>query len=196
MTEKWITPSLFKCASSPQASEYDVASGWGEINDARSMLERHWDTFVTADDFKYLASIGINTVRLPIGHWSLGSLYCQGTPYEGVSDVYANSWSRVVRAINWAGENGIGVLVDLHGGPGSQNGQLCLLFHRSSIGSSTPLRPTALWHINWRSQSLHGPSFDSENHGRLDFPRSTAGASHKCRRHGTLERTHEHTSAG
>ncbi len=39
------------------------------------------------------------------------------------ADVYSNSWSRVVRAINWAGEAGIGVLVDLHGAPGSQNGQ-------------------------------------------------------------------------
>lgn len=34
-----------------------------------------------------------------------------------------NSWARVVRAFNWAEKHGLGVLVDLHGAPGSQNGQ-------------------------------------------------------------------------
>ncbi|CAA7265374.1 unnamed protein product [Cyclocybe aegerita] len=102
--ESWMTPSLFRCASGPKVSEADIAYGWGSTANARSVLERHWDTFIQESDFKYLASIGINTVRLPIGHWSLGR-------------------PEVVRAINWAGENGIGVLVDLHGAVGSQNGQ-------------------------------------------------------------------------
>lgn len=66
---------------------------------------------------------GINTVRLPIGYWSLGPTYCQGTPFEPVAAAYVNSWARVVRAINWAEKHGLGVLVDLHGAPGSQNGQ-------------------------------------------------------------------------
>ena len=121
--EQWMTPSLFTCASGPKSAEIDIATGWGNTTGARAVLEYHWDTFITQSDFEYLASIGINTVRLPIGYWNLGPLYCQGTPFEPVADVYTNSWSRVVRAINWAGEAGIGVLVDLHGAPGSQNGQ-------------------------------------------------------------------------
>ncbi|TFY65483.1 hypothetical protein EVJ58_g1959 [Rhodofomes roseus] len=87
------------------------------------ILEHHWDTFINQSDFEYLASIGINTVRLPIGYWSLGPQFCQGTPFENVSDVYQNSWPRVTRAISMAGQAGMGVLVDLHGAPGSQNGQ-------------------------------------------------------------------------
>ena len=118
-----MTPSLFTCASGPQIAEIDIATGWGNTTAARAVLERHWDTFINQSDFEYLASIGINTVRLPIGYWSLGPVYCQGTPFEPVADVYTNSWSRVLRAINWAGEAGVGVLVDLHGAPGSQNGQ-------------------------------------------------------------------------
>jgi glucan 1,3-beta-glucosidase len=66
---------------------------------------------------------GINTVRLPIGYWSLGPTYCQGTPFEPVAAAYVNSWARVVRAINWAEKYGLGILIDLHGAPGSQNGQ-------------------------------------------------------------------------
>ncbi|KAJ3010169.1 hypothetical protein NUW54_g2568 [Trametes sanguinea] len=121
--EQWMTPSLFACASGDQLSELDIASGWGSLDVARSVLEKHWDTFVNISDFDYLAGIGINTVRLPIGYWSLGPVFCQGTPFEPVAEVYQNSWSRVIRAINMAGDAGLGVLVDLHGAPGSQNGQ-------------------------------------------------------------------------
>ncbi|KAI0748311.1 glycoside hydrolase superfamily [Daedaleopsis nitida] len=121
--EQWMTPSLFTCASGTRASEADIAYGWGSHDNARAVLERHWDTFITAADFQYLASIGINTVRLPIGYWNLGPDFCQGTVFESVASVYQNSWGRVVHAINTAADYGIGVLVDLHGAPGSQNGQ-------------------------------------------------------------------------
>ena len=63
-------------------------------------------------DFAFLRSTGINTARLPIGFWSLGPSFCAGTPFEDVSKVYANSWSRVLRAIKTAGEDGIGVRVN------------------------------------------------------------------------------------
>ncbi|KAI0319374.1 glycoside hydrolase superfamily [Amylostereum chailletii] len=121
--EQWMTPSVFECAAGKHLSELDIASGWGSVDNARSVLERHWDTFIDESDFQHLASIGINTVRLPIGYWSLGPTFCAGTPFAAVADVYRNAWSQVVRAINMAGSFGIGVLVDLHGAPGSQNGQ-------------------------------------------------------------------------
>ncbi|KAK8853316.1 hypothetical protein IAR55_004020 [Kwoniella newhampshirensis] len=121
--EQWMNPSLFTCASGNKQAELDVANGWGSVDNARQVLERHWDEWITESDFQFLASIGINTVRLPIGYWSLGPVYCQGTAFESVSASYVNSWARVVRAINWADKYGLGVLVDLHGAPGSQNAQ-------------------------------------------------------------------------
>ena len=121
--EDWMSPSLFSCASGPKVSELDIAYGWGSAEGARSVLERHWDTWITQSDMDYLAGIGINTVRLPIGYWNLGPEYCRGTDYDQVSSVYQNSWPRVKRAINMAGKSGLGVLVDLHGAIGSQNGQ-------------------------------------------------------------------------
>ncbi|KAK0483511.1 glycoside hydrolase [Armillaria novae-zelandiae] len=123
VNEQWMTPSMFKQASGKQMSEYDIASGCDSIADAQSLLEEHWDTFITEADFEYLASLGINTVRLPIGYWSLGPSFCTGTPFAAVAAVYENAWPRVVRAIGWGLLYGIGVLVDLHGAPGSQNGQ-------------------------------------------------------------------------
>ncbi|KAG7092364.1 hypothetical protein E1B28_008723 [Marasmius oreades] len=119
VSEEWMVPSLFNSASGPKTAEIDVASGFN----AQSILENHWDTFITKTDFDYLASIGINTVRLPIGYWSLGPAFCLDTPFQGVSQVYGGSWARVMRAIEMAGKAGLGVLVDLHGAVGSQNGQ-------------------------------------------------------------------------
>lgn len=68
-----------------------------------------------------MASIGINTVRIPIGYWSLGPAFLQGTPFQQYASVYTNAWARVVRAINAAEKYHIGVIVDVHGAPGSQN---------------------------------------------------------------------------
>ncbi|EAU88084.2 cytoplasm protein [Coprinopsis cinerea okayama7 len=121
--ENWMTPSLFRCAAGNAGSEIDIAYGWGNTTGARTVLERHWDTFINASDFKWLADVGINTVRLPIGYWNLGSDFVKGTDYESAAEVYQNSWARVKRAVNLAGEHGLGVLVDLHGVPGSQNGK-------------------------------------------------------------------------
>lgn len=118
-----MTPSLFKCASGKKSAELDVASGWGGVDNARTLLEHHWDTFITNNDFQYLASIGINTVRLPIGYWNLGPDFTKGTAFEKVGSAYQNSWPRIKRAINQANDAGLGVLVDLHGAVGSQNGQ-------------------------------------------------------------------------
>ncbi|KAK0210638.1 glycoside hydrolase [Desarmillaria ectypa] len=121
--EQWMTPSVFRQASGKQISEYDIASGCDSIADAQSLLEQHWDTFITEDDFEYMANLGINTVRLPIGYWSLGPNFCMGTPFSPFSKVYENAWSRVIQAFQWALRYGIGILLDLHGAPGSQNGQ-------------------------------------------------------------------------
>ncbi|KAJ7582877.1 glycoside hydrolase superfamily [Mycena floridula] len=119
--EKWMSPSVYTCSAGQQASEIDIASG----KYARDILEQHWDTWIVKSDMEYLVSIGINTIRLPIGYWSLslGSDFLQDTPFEQVADVYVNSFSRVIRAVNWAADCGLGVIIDLHGGVGSQNGE-------------------------------------------------------------------------
>jgi glucan 1,3-beta-glucosidase len=56
--EQWMNPSLFSCASGNKQAELDVASGWAGVDNARQVLERHWDEWITESDFAYLASIG------------------------------------------------------------------------------------------------------------------------------------------
>ena len=85
--------------------------GQEEMN---SRMQKHWSTWITEDDFSEMASHGINMVRIPVGYWSVSPLdeepYIQGA-YEYLD-----------KAIGWAGNHDIKVLIDLHGAPGSQNG--------------------------------------------------------------------------
>ncbi|KAI9634189.1 glycoside hydrolase [Dioszegia hungarica] len=118
--EDWMSPTMFTCAIEPKQAELDVAMGWN--GQSSHLLARHWDEWIKEEDFQWLASVGVNTVRLPIGYWDLGANALAGTDFEPVADVYEGAWPRIVRAINWAAKYRLGVLVDLHGAPGSQNG--------------------------------------------------------------------------
>lgn len=126
--ENWMTPSLFDCAKGGKASELDILQGYGTsengIKSARARLEKHWDTWIQASDFEQMRAMGINTLRLPIGYWNLpGKNFTKNTPFEPYADVYENSWKYIKRAIKYADDNDIGVLIDMHGAYGSQNGE-------------------------------------------------------------------------
>lgn len=56
----------------------------------------------------------LNHVRIPIGYWAYQ--VAPGEPYIQGQHEY------LLKAIGWAGNNGLKVIVDLHGVPGSQNG--------------------------------------------------------------------------
>ncbi|PWN20541.1 glycoside hydrolase [Microstroma glucosiphilum] len=135
LQEGWMETSFMDCAIYAGTSEFSIVSGFGTSADglksAQNYMEKHWDTWVTEDDFAYLASRGVNTVRIPIGYWSVGSYYCANSSFSPYAAVYENSWKYVGRAINWAAKYDIGVLLDLHGAYGSQNG----LDHSGHVGA-------------------------------------------------------------
>ncbi|MGC4099388.1 MAG: cellulase family glycosylhydrolase [Nitrospira sp.] len=83
----------------------------GAGSKAADRLRRHRDSFITDKDFAWLAAHGLNAVRLPVGYWVL-----ENTP------PFVTGAETLDRALRQAGQHGIHVLVDLHGAPGSQNG--------------------------------------------------------------------------
>ncbi|MCO5549751.1 hypothetical protein L7F22_003224 [Adiantum nelumboides] len=84
------------------------------VSNAGSRLESHWASFITEDDFSQIAAAGLNHVRIPIGYWALD---------KGSSKFYKGSqYSYLKKAIGWARNHGLKVMIDLHGAPGSQNG--------------------------------------------------------------------------
>lgn len=125
--EQWMTQSMFTCAYGGKNSELDFLKGYGTsskgVSSAKARLEKHWDTFIRKSDLHEMKSLGINTVRLPIGYWNLGKNWTQNTVFSDYGDAYEDSWKYVRRFIKWADELDIGVLVDVHGAYGSQNGE-------------------------------------------------------------------------
>lgn len=69
--EKWMTPSLLEGLKATDETSFciDLATN------AERVLKNHWDTFITSEDFAWLAKTGINAVRIPIGHWIFGPDY-------------------------------------------------------------------------------------------------------------------------
>ncbi|KAF8517620.1 glycoside hydrolase [Gautieria morchelliformis] len=119
--ERWISETPFGNAAGPGSSDYDVASGG---LGARETLERHWDTWITDEDWQWIAERGINSVRLPIGYYHLYAKdpsIVKGTPFAKLGMVFEGAWQRILKAIDKASIYGIGVLIDLHSAPGKQN---------------------------------------------------------------------------
>jgi glucan 1,3-beta-glucosidase len=106
--EKWITPSVYAAAKAED--EYTLCEELGKAK-ARERLKRHRDTWVTDDDFRWLHARGINAVRLPVNY----GIAEENPPFLTAMDTL--DW-----AFATAKKHGIGVLLDLHGVPGSQNG--------------------------------------------------------------------------
>lgn len=100
-----MTPSLF--AGTDVRDEFSLMQTPG----AREKLERHRRTFITEADFQWIATHGLNAIRLPVGHW----LFEDIPPYR-------RHVQYVDQAMDWAAKYGLKVLLDLHTAPGSQNG--------------------------------------------------------------------------
>ncbi|KAG0134695.1 glycoside hydrolase superfamily [Tuber indicum] len=111
--EPWITPSFFEPFGGSVVDEYNLCRTLGK-DACQAKLEDHWSTFYSQEDFQQIAAAGLNHVRIPIGYWAIRPL--PGDPYVQGQLKHLNN------AINWAGNVGLKVWIDLHGAPGSQNG--------------------------------------------------------------------------
>jgi len=110
--EPWITPSLFD-----NTGDSRVVDEWtfGQFApNAQSVLQNHWNTWITESDFAAIAAAGLNHVRLPIGYWAWD--VSAGEPYKQGQLPFLD------KAVTWAGNHGLHLIIDLHGAPGSQNG--------------------------------------------------------------------------
>jgi len=117
--EKWMTPSLFEGLEATDETTY--CAELGGAADAR--LKHHWQTFITRDDFVWLADIGINAVRIPIGHWIFGPNYPFHPKYGDYQHPFVVGGIEILdKAFDWAEELGLMILLDLHAAPGCQNG--------------------------------------------------------------------------
>ena len=105
--EKWMQPALFEGIDGED--ELDFFSQLPE-QEACRRLRKHYESYITEDDFSFMAYAGVNMVRIPIPY------YIYGEPGRPASiDCLDN-------AFQWAEKYGIKVLIDLHSVRGGQNG--------------------------------------------------------------------------
>ena len=105
--EKWMTPMLFDGLSARDETSFCQELGM----QTASRLRPHHESFFTKEDFRWIADHGLNLVRIPVGHWLFGDK----PPFPGAVDI-------LDRAMDWARDCGLAVLIDLHAAQGCQNG--------------------------------------------------------------------------
>jgi glucan 1,3-beta-glucosidase len=112
--EPFITPSLFQYGASEHVvDEYTLSAKLA--TPGRRIIENHYATFITKQDFVDIANAGLDHVRIPYPYWVV-------TTYPGDPYLPHVGWRYLLRAIEWARESGLRVKLDLHAAPGSQNG--------------------------------------------------------------------------
>ncbi|WRT64964.1 uncharacterized protein IL334_001905 [Kwoniella shivajii] len=111
LTEKWITPSVY---TNDAEDEWHLCEELGKKK-CLSNLQDHWSSFFTKSDFEDIKAAGLNSLRIPIGYWAVDVR--DDEPYV------TGQYPYLIQAVYWAQELGLSILLDLHGAPGSQNGQ-------------------------------------------------------------------------
>ncbi|TQB67875.1 hypothetical protein MPDQ_004425 [Monascus purpureus] len=113
--EPWMAPSEWSsmgCADTK--SEFDCVLHLGQ-NKADASFRQHWDTWITREDLHNITTLGLNTVRVPVGYWLYEELVDRESEYFP-----RGGWEFFERVCRWAAEEGVYVIVDLHGAPGAQ----------------------------------------------------------------------------
>lgn len=113
--EPFITPSLFTGYAPIRGvvDEWTLCQQLGP--QANRILEQHYATFITEQDFADIRDAGLDHVRIQYSYWAI-------TTYDGDPYVAQISWRYLLRAIEWCRKYGLRVMLDFHGIPGSQNG--------------------------------------------------------------------------
>ncbi|KIO32688.1 glycoside hydrolase family 5 protein [Tulasnella calospora MUT 4182] len=135
--EPWVNPSMFNQTGKDFIVD-EWTYGYYQTRDvAQSIIEHHWDTWITEDDFEAIAQAGLNHVRIPMPYWSVPTANTSTMPF------LSGSWSRLLRAVSWASKYDLSVIIDIHGAPGSQNG-----YDNSGLRLDSPQWQTAPENVN------------------------------------------------
>ncbi|MBR1843015.1 MAG: cellulase family glycosylhydrolase [Oscillospiraceae bacterium] len=106
--EKWMKPDLF---ASTETEDETWLGRKMQPDEFAALIKEHRDTYVTEEDFAFIASQGLNMVRLPVPYFTFGDR----PPF-----VDATEW--IDKAFDWAEKYDLKILLDLHTVPYSQNG--------------------------------------------------------------------------
>ncbi|MBW0497017.1 hypothetical protein O181_036732 [Austropuccinia psidii MF-1] len=114
--ERWMNEDWFVAQAGPDAwDEWDFTLALGA--NASPILEEHWGTWITEADVERVFQAGINTFRVPLGFWVFIPTVAP-EPY-----VTKGQLTHLENLCKWAYARNMYIILDLHGLPGSQNGE-------------------------------------------------------------------------
>jgi len=107
-------------------SEHIFKKKFAKVNGTKALraLEKAFrDNFITEIDFKNIAKLGANTIRLPFNYRLI-----ETSPYKYSEEGIAY----LKKALDWSKKYGLKVILDLHAAPGAQNAD----WHSDSTGTA------------------------------------------------------------
>jgi aryl-phospho-beta-D-glucosidase BglC (GH1 family) len=114
----WLLPEgymfKFKSANSPRLINEVISELVGE-DEARRFWKAFHENYITRDDISFIKKSGFNSVRVP---FSFRLFVIEGEPQrlEGIG------YQLMDQVVKWCKEEGLYVILDMHGAPGGQTG--------------------------------------------------------------------------
>lgn len=112
--EPWIAQQAWdNMGCSGAQSEYDCGKQMGQ-EAVDSAFVKHWESFYTQQDITDMKSAGLNTIRVPVGHW------IDETTVNS-DEIFPRGGFKYLRQLcGWATAANMNIIIDHHGAPGSQ----------------------------------------------------------------------------
>ncbi|KAF8238160.1 glycoside hydrolase family 5 protein [Tricholoma matsutake] len=112
---EWISMGGQNCADCSTCIRSEFAFVQAYPNTADATFNKHWNTWFSQSDVDALASVGINTVRIPLGYWIVEALVDRRTEFYPRGGL-----AQLRRGLQQLGKAGIVAILDHHALPGVQ----------------------------------------------------------------------------
>ena len=111
MSEDWfVDTSSLNCWDEWTFTQYLGAN-------ASNVLNEHWSTWIVESDIETMHQAGLNLIRVPTGFW-------MWIPTTGDEPYVTSGQLQYLNQLcQWAYKRNMYLIIDLHGLPGSQNGE-------------------------------------------------------------------------
>ncbi|KIK57090.1 glycoside hydrolase family 5 protein, partial [Collybiopsis luxurians FD-317 M1] len=117
LPQGWLDMGGESCDDCSQCIATEWAFGQAKGQAAQNTaFQAHWDSWFSQTDVNTLKSLGINTVRIPLGFWIVEQLVDRQTEFYPEGGLVA-----LIRGVNQLREAGIVVILDHHALPGVQD---------------------------------------------------------------------------
>jgi endoglucanase len=114
----WLLPEgymfKFKTANSPRLIQTVINQLIGE-DEAKRFWKEYRDHYITRDDIKFIKQAGFNSIRVPFSYRLFVS---EGEPQK----LEGPGYELLDRVVEWSRQEGLFVVLDMHGAPGGQTG--------------------------------------------------------------------------